>query len=70
MENPVFLKNTGFYFGGDYWTRTSDLLRVKKYGEFDAGIRNAEALAAQAAVIHPNIWSCLNFRDLQQFSAR
>ena len=33
------LETLGFQgFGGDYWTRTSDLLRVKKCGDYSAGI--------------------------------
>ena len=36
---PDFARNQEL-FGGDYWTRTSDLLRVKKYGDFGAGDRN------------------------------
>ena len=44
------LETLGFQgFGGDYWTRTSDLLRVKKYGDFCAG--NCNHSSAWAAAV-------------------
>ena len=48
IKVPDFLRNQEL-FGGDYWTRTSDLLRVKKCGNFGAG--NCNGLTACAAVV-------------------
>ena len=48
-ENPQNLAVLRIFLGGDYWTRTSDLLRVKKYGDFGAGI--CKRPSACAAVV-------------------
>ena len=48
-ENPQNLAVLRIFLGGDYWTRTSDLLRVKKYGDFGAG--NCDCPTAWAAAV-------------------
>ena len=43
---PDFLRNQEL-FGGDYWTRTSDLLRVNETSRFTTGLRTSKPLRSK-----------------------